>query len=263
MSVEIVPTEVVEQGPVEEGRMTLWEHLDELRKRLVVSIVVIGVGFVVCWAYREPIFDVVQAPFLQYVAKGDRLSFIALTEPFLVFMKLAFFSSLIFTSPIVIAQLWFFISPGLYKKERRYAIPFIFFSSFFFLSGCVFAYYFVFPFACRYFLSIGNVFKQQVRVDDYFSLFSKMVLSIGLIFETPILAFFLARFGILTHKFMLSKFKYAVLLAFVVSAIITPTPDMVTQTILAVPMIGLYVISILIAWIFGKRRMEEPVEPAL
>lgn len=262
MSVEIVPTEVEVLEPAEEGRMTLWEHLDELRRRLVISIIVILVGFVVCWAYREPIFDVVQAPFIKYVAKGDRLSYIALTEPFIVFMKLAFFSSLIFTSPIVIAQLWLFISPGLYKKERKYAIPFIFFSSFFFLSGCMFAYYFVFPFACRYFLSIGSVFKQEVRVDDYFSLFSKMILSIGLIFETPILAFFLARFGILTHRFMLAKFKYAILVAFIVSAIITPTPDMVTQTILAVPMIGLYAISILIAWIFGKRRNEDPLESA-
>jgi len=170
-----------------------------------------------------------------------------------VYMKLAAVAALIFTSPIIITQLWLFISPGLYKRERRYALPFIFFSTSFFLVGCLFAYYAVFPFACRYFLSVGSNFKQEVRVDDYFGLFSKLTLSIGLIFETPILAFFLARMGIVNHRFLLSKFKYAIVLAFVISAIITPTPDMVNQTILAVPMIGLYGISILIAWAFGKR----------
>lgn len=262
MSAEIVPTDVVESETLEEGRMSLWEHLEELRKRLIISVIAIGIGFVVCWAYRETIFNVVQAPFIKYVSKGDRLSYISLTEPFIVFMKLAFFSSLIFTSPVVFSQLWLFISPGLYPRERKYALPFIFFATVFFLGGCLFSYYYVFPFACRYFLSIGSVFKQDVRVDDYFSLFSNMMLGIGLIFETPILAFFLARFGIITHKFLLSKFKYAVLLAFIISAIITPTPDMVTQTILAVPMIGLYVISILIAWLFGKprKRVEEKPE---
>jgi sec-independent protein translocase protein TatC len=134
-----------------------------------------------------------------------------------------------------------------------YAVPFIFFASVFFLGGCVFCYYFVFPFACRYFLEVGSQFKQEVRVDDYFSLFNKLTLAIGLIFEIPIVAFFLARIGIINHHFLLNKFKYAVLVSFIVSAIVTPTPDVVTQTFLALPMIALYVLSILIAWIFGKR----------
>jgi sec-independent protein translocase protein TatC len=242
-----------DEALLERSRMTIWEHLEELRKRLIISMLAIAAGFFVCWFYREALFNVVQAPFLQFVGKGDKLSFISLTEPFMVYMKLSAVAALIFTSPIIISQVWLFISPGLYKRERRYALPFIFFGTFFFLTGCLFAYYFVFPFACRYFLSVGSKFKQDVRVDDYFGLFSKLILSIGLIFETPILAFFLARIGIINHHFLLSKFKYAILLAFVISAIITPTPDMVTQTILAVPMIGLYAISILIAWAFGKR----------
>lgn len=245
--------EVVEDRLVEERRMTIWEHLEELRKRLIISIASVFVGFIVCWFFREPLFDIVQAPFLQFVAKGEKLSFISLTEPFLVYMKLAALASVIFSSPVIITQLWLFISPGLYKNERRYAFPFILFSTVFFLIGCLFAYYFVFPFACRYFLSVGSRFKQDVRVNDYFSLFSKLILGIGLIFETPILAFFLSRLGIVNHHFLLAKLKYAILLAFIISAVITPTPDMVTQTILAVPMIGLYVISIFIAWIWGKR----------
>ena len=238
----------------ERSRMTIWEHLEELRKRLIISIASVFAGFVVCWFFREFLFDVVQAPFLQFVAKGDRLSFISLTEPFLVYMKLAGLAALILTSPMLITQLWLFISPGLLKKERRYALPFILFATFFFLGGCLFCYFYVFPFACRYFLQVGSKFKQQVRIDDYFSLFSKMTLSIGLIFETPILAFFLAKIGIINHHFLLAKLKYAILISFVIAAIITPTPDMVTQTILAVPMIGLYAVSILIAWIFGKRH---------
>ena len=238
---------------LERSRMTIWEHLEELRKRLIISIASVMIGFIACWFFREPLFHIVEAPFLKFVSKGDKLSFISLTEPFLVYMKLAALAAIILTSPILITQLWLFISPGLYKKEKRYALPFILFATFFFLVGCLFSYQYVFPFACRYFLSVGSNFKQEVRVDDYFSLFSKMILSIGLIFETPILAFFLARIGIINHHFLLQKLKYAILLAFVISAIITPTPDMVTQSILAVPMIGLYAVSIVIAWIFGKK----------
>jgi len=245
--------DTLQEVEIQQGQMTLWEHLEELRRRLIICVITLFAGFFACWFYREQIFDVVQAPFLKFVAKGDKLSFISLTEPFFVYMKVSALAALIFTSPILISQLWFFIAPGLYKKEKIYAIPFIFFSTIFFLGGCVFCYYYVFPFACRYFLEVGSQFKQEVRVNDYFSLFSKLTLAIGLIFEIPILAFFLARFGIINHHFLLNKFKYAILVCFIISAIITPTPDVVTQTFLAVPMLVLYLLSILIAWIFGRK----------
>jgi sec-independent protein translocase protein TatC len=238
---------------LQDGQMTLWEHLEELRRRLIICVITLVAGFIVCWLYRDPIFSIVQAPFLRYVSQGDKLSFISLTEPFFVYMKVSALAALILTSPILMSQLWLFIAPGLYKKEKMYAVPFIFFSTLFFLVGCLFCYYYVFPFACRYFLEVGSQFKQEVRVNDYFSLFSKLMLAIGVIFEIPILAFVLARFGIINHHFLLNKFKYAILIAFIVSAIITPTPDVVTQTFLAVPMLVLYLASILIAWIFGKK----------
>lgn len=238
---------------LQDGQMTLWEHLEELRRRLIICVITLVAGFIVCWFYRDPIFSIVQAPFLRYVSQGDKLSFISLTEPFFVYMKVSALAALILTSPILMSQLWLFIAPGLYKKEKMYAVPFIFFSTLFFLAGCLFCYYYVFPFACRYFLEVGSQFKQEVRVNDYFSLFSKLMLAIGVIFEIPILAFVLARFGIINHHFLLNKFKYAILIAFIVSAIITPTPDVVTQTFLAVPMLVLYLASILIAWIFGKK----------
>ena len=246
--------DTLQEVEIQQGQMTLWEHLEELRRRLIICFITLFAGFLVCWFYRETIFSVVQAPFLKFVARGDKLSFISLTEPFFVYMKVSALAALIFTSPILITQVWLFIAPGLYKKEKMYAVPFIFFSTIFFLGGCVFCYYYVFPFACRYFLEVGSQFKQDVRVNDYFSLFSKLTLAIGLIFEIPILAFFLARIGIINHHFLLNKFKYAVLVCFIISAIITPTPDVVTQTFLAVPMLLLYVLSILIAWIFGKKH---------
>jgi sec-independent protein translocase protein TatC len=245
--------DTTQEVELQKGQMTLWEHLEELRRRLIICVIALVAGFIVCWLYRDWIFSVVQAPFLKFVSKGEKLSFISLTEPFFVYMKVSALGALILTSPILMSQLWLFIAPGLYKKEKMYAIPFIFFSTFFFLAGCVFCYYFVFPFACRYFLEVGSQFKQEVRVNDYFSLFSKLTLAIGVIFEIPILAFVLARFGIINHHFLLNKFKYAILIAFVVSAIITPTPDVVTQTFLAVPMLVLYLVSILIAWMFGKK----------
>lgn len=245
--------ELTQDTELQDGQMTLWEHLEELRRRLIICVITLIAGFVGCWIYRNPIFNIVQAPFLQFVSEGDKLSFISLTEPFFVYMKVSALAALILTSPILLSQLWLFIAPGLYKKEKMYAIPFIVFSSAFFLGGCLFCYYYVFPFACRYFLEVGSQFKQEVRVNDYFSLFSKLTLAIGIIFEIPILAFVLARFGIINHHFLLNKFKYAILISFVVSAIITPTPDVVTQTFLAVPMLVLYLLSILIAWIFGKK----------
>jgi sec-independent protein translocase protein TatC len=252
--------ELLEEEKIEESaRMTLWEHLDELRRRLVFSLLTVFIGFVICWFFREQIWQVVQAPFIRYVSKGDRLSFISLTEPFLVYMKMSALASVILTSPVLITQLWLFISPGLYKHERKFALPFIFFSTICFVGGCLFAYYYVFPFACNYFLEVGRNFKQEVRINDYFSLFSKLILSIGLIFETPILALFLSKLGIVNHRMLLRKFKYAIIGAFVISAVITPTPDMVTQTILAVPMIGLYAVSIVIAWMFGRKPSEQNV----
>ena len=245
--------ESIQDVEPQDGQMTLWEHLEELRRRLIVCIITLVAGFIVCWIYRNEIFEIAQAPFLQFVSKGDKLSFISLTEPFFVYMKVSALAALILTSPILMSQLWLFIAPGLKKREKVYAIPFIFFSTLFFLGGCVFCYYYVFPFACRYFLEVGSQFKQEVRVNDYFSLFSKLMLAIGVIFEIPILAFVLSRFGIINHHFLLNKFKYAILVIFIISAIITPTPDVVTQTILAVPMLALYLFSILIAWIFGKK----------
>lgn len=233
-------------------KMTFLDHLEELRKRLLISFIAVGVGFFVCWAFAEKIFMKIQEPLTQFLPPGDKLAYTRLTAPFFLYMKVAFFAGLFVAAPIVLLQLWLFIAPGLYKKERRLAAPFIIFGSLFFIAGGYFGYRYLLPATCSFFVETGKQFKQMVTVDDYFSFASVIILACGLVFETPILIFFLARLGIVTPAFLLQKFKYAVVLSFVVAAVVTPTPDMVTQAALAVPMILLYLIGIGVAYLFAK-----------
>jgi sec-independent protein translocase protein TatC len=154
---------------------------------------------------------------------------------------------------VILLQVWLFVAPGLYKKERRLAAPFIIFGTVFFVLGGYFGYRYLLPATCSFFVETGKQFKQMVTVDDYFSFASTIIMATGLVFETPILIFFLARLGIVTPAFLLQKFKYAVVLSFVISAVVTPTPDMVTQAALAIPMILLYLIGIGVAFLFAKK----------
>ena len=234
------------------GTMSFLAHLEELRKRLLWTLVSIAVGFAVCWRYADRIFAKLQEPLTQYLPAGDSLAYTRLTAPFFLYMKVAFFAGLFLVAPFIMWQVWLFISPGLYRKERRYAAPFVIFASLFFVAGGYFGWKFLLPATCRFFIETGQNFKQMVTVDDYFSFASMIILAAGLVFETPILVFFLARLGIVTPAFLLQKFKYAVLLSFIVAALITPTPDMVTQAALAVPMILLYLLGIGIAYVFAK-----------
>jgi len=234
-------------------KMSFLEHLEELRKRLIVAVLAVFAGFLLCWHYADRIFAKMQEPLLQYLPNGDKLAYTKLTGPFFMYMKVAFFAGLFVAAPVVLLQLWLFIAPGLYKNERRYAAPFILFASLFFLAGGYFGYRVLLPGTCAFFVETGKQFKQMIVIDDYFSFASTIILAAGLIFETPILIFFLARLGIVTPAFLLQKFKYAIVLAFIIAAVVTPTPDMVTQTFLALPMIVLYALGILIAYLFGKK----------
>jgi len=234
-------------------KMSFLDHLEELRKRLIVSLIALAAGFILCWNFAEKIFAKLQEPLTRFLPNGDKLAYTRLTAPFFLYMKVAFFAGVFLAAPVILWQLWLFIAPGLYKRERRYAAPFIIFASIFFLLGGYFGYAYLLPQTCSFFVETGKQFKQMVTVDDYFSFASIIILASGLVFETPILIFFLARVGIVTPAFLMQKFKYAVLLAFVISAVLTPTPDMVTQTALAVPMIVLYLIGVGVAYIFAKK----------
>ena len=235
-------------------KMSFLEHLEELRKRLLVSIIAVCVGFGLCWHYAERLFTWMQAPLTHFLPPGDKLAYTRLTAPFFMYMKVAFFAGLFLASPVILLQLWLFIAPGLYKRERSYAAPFIIFATVFFVFGGWFGYRWILPATCAFFVETGKQFKQVVTIDDYFSFASTIILAAGLVFETPILIFFLARLGIVTPAFLLQKFKYAIVLSFIIAAVVTPTPDMVTQTALAVPMILLYALGIAIAYVFGKKH---------
>ena len=244
----------IQQDPEAElPKMSFLDHLEELRKRLLVSFIAVAVGFLACWAFAEPIFAKLQEPLAQFLPPGDKLAYTRLTAPFFLYMKVAFFAGLFLASPVVLLQLWLFIAPGLYKKERRLAAPFIILGTLFFVLGGYFGYRFLLPATCSFFVETGKEFKQMVTVDDYFSFASVIILACGIVFETPLLIFFLARMGIVTPAFLMQKFKYAVVLAFVIAAVVTPTPDMVTQAALAVPMILLYLIGVGVAFLFGKK----------
>jgi sec-independent protein translocase protein TatC len=246
--------ETPETPDVELPKMSFLDHLEELRKLLIVSIIAIGVAFLACWRFADKIYAWVEAPLTKLLPPGDRkLAYTHLTEPFMVYMKVAFFAAIFVSSPILMWQVWRFISPGLYKRERRMAAPFIIFATAFFVLGGYFGYRVILPGACAFFVETGRQFKQMIKIDEYFGFASTIMLASGAVFETPILIFFLARLGIVTPAFLMQKFKYAVVLSFIIAAVVTPTPDMVMQTFMAVPMIALYLLGVGVAYVFGKK----------
>ena len=233
--------------------MSFFEHLGELRKRILYSILFIVVFFMGSWPFVDKIYLWLAQPVLQYLPEGETLAFTSLTEPFMMYIKLAFISGLFLSSPFIFHQMWLFLSPALYKKEKRMVFPFVFFTTVFFLLGGAFGYYYVFPWACRFFLEVGEDFKAIITISQYFSLAFRVLLGIAIVFELPVLAFLLSKLGILSARFLIKYFKYAIVIIFIIAAIITPTPDIVTQSMFAVPMIFLYLLSIGIAKVVGPK----------
>lgn len=237
--------------------MTFLEHLEDLRKRLFHSILAIFLAVIPAWIFSKDLYRILAVPVTRYLPEGQTLAFTKLTAPFMLYIKVSFLAAIFITAPFLFFQLWLFISPGLYRKEKKYLWPFVFFTTFFFSLGAVFGYFVVFPWACRFFLSMGADFQAVITVDEYFSLALRVLLGIAIVFELPTLVFFLSKLGLITSRWMIKNFKYAVLAVFIIAAIITPTPDMVTQSIIAVPMLGLYGLSILIAFLFGQEREKK------
>jgi sec-independent protein translocase protein TatC len=237
-------------------RMGFFQHLEELRKRLIVSLLAIAGGFLLAWYWAPQIFDFLAKPIRAVLPPGQNLAYTRLTEPFLMYFRVALLAGILISSPVVLWQVWLFISPALYRREKRYVFPFVTFGVLFFLSGCAFAYYEAFPLVVRFLVGVGAPFTPVITINEYLGMASKLILGLGLCFEMPILVFFLARLGIVSEVWLLKKFKYAVLIIFIIAAVITPTPDVATQCVFALPMIGLYLLGILIAWLF--RRKETP-----
>jgi sec-independent protein translocase protein TatC len=238
-------------------RMGFFEHLEELRKRLIVSLITVFVTFLGAWTWAPEIFEFLARPIKRVLPPGQNLAYTTLTEPFLMYFRVALLAGTMAASPILLWQVWLFISPALYRREKRWVFPFVFFGVVFFLSGCAFAYYEAFPLVVGFLIGVGKPFQAVITINEYVGMASKLILGLGLCFEMPILVFFLARLGIVSERWLLSKFKYAVLIIFIIAAVITPTPDIATQCVFALPMIALYLLGIAIAWIFRKRKTAE------
>ncbi|MGQ0735797.1 MAG: twin-arginine translocase subunit TatC [Acidobacteriota bacterium] len=250
-----------EDEPVE-GRMTFLEHLDELRRRITHAVVALLVGFVVAFAFIERIWIFVFARLTADVP-GGQLIFTEPGEAFFLYIKLAAIAGLLLSSPYVMYQVWLFIAPGLYANEKKLAVPFVLFSSLLFISGAAFSHAVLFPLAWRFFASFSNQFLAFTpRVEPVFSLYVKLLLALGLVFQLPMMMFVLGKLGIVSARFLIKNFKYAVLLIFVVAAVVTPDGSMVVQVVMAAPMIALYGISILVVWLFGKKRREADEQKA-
>lgn len=239
-------------------RMSFLEHLEELRKRLFVSALALAGGFLLSWWKAKEIFHWLSVPILEALPPGTKLAYTELTEPFMLYLNLALVTGVFVASPVLLHQLWLFVAPGLYRNEKRWAAPFVVASVLFFVGGGFFGWKVGFPMVAKFLVSTGADFTPVIKIDAYLDLVTKILLGMGIVFETPILIFFLARIGVVTEKWLLQKFRYAVLVIFVIAAIITPTPDIPTQCAFALPMCALYLLGVLLAWIFKKRDGAGP-----
>ncbi len=246
----------------EDDKLPFTVHLEELRTRLIRCFIAVGICFVGAYLYKEKLFDVLTRPLVEVMGKGDTLIFTGLAEAFFTYLKTAFIAGVILASPVIIFEFWMFVAPGLYKNERRILIPVVILSTFFFLGGALFGYFFVFPVGFEFFLGFqSETIKAMPSMREYLGFAATMLLVFGLVFELPLVITCLARFGLVSVDFLKKNRKYAILVIFVVAAILTP-PDVVSQVMMAIPMMLLYEVSILGARIFGKKPAAEEEQEA-
>jgi sec-independent protein translocase protein TatC len=243
--------------------MGFLDHLEELRKRLIYSIIAVAAGFFGCWGFARNIYEVIQRPVIDALQRNGltaKLVFLNPTDPFNLYLKVAGMAGLFVASPFVLYQVWCFISPGLYRNEKRYVMPFMFSTVALFLSGGYFGYKIVLPQALVFLIGFGKDFQPMITVTEYSSLFLSIIVGLGVVFEMPIVIFFLALMGIVSAGWMWHNIRYAILGIFVIAAIITPTPDILNMCIFAAPMLVLYVLSIAIAWFFHPNQRKSRAE---
>ena len=240
--------------------MGFLEHLEEFRKRIIWSIVYIAVGFCVCYWWHDQIFSWMQAPIV-FALKNHNLPtnlvYTNPTDPFNMYLKISLIMGIFVASPFVLYQVWAFIAPGLYKNERRYVAPFMFSTVGLFVAGGYFAYRMVYPAALDFLIDYSKQFTPMITINEYTTLFMTIVLGLGVVFEMPILVFFLALFGILSAGFMWKNFRYSILIIFIIAAVITPTTDIMNMCIFAAPMIVLYLGSIGVAYFVHPKQRKK------
>ena len=245
--------------------MPLTQHLEELRWRLIKALLAIAAGFLFAYMFADTLFAILIRPIT--LAAGDstvKLIGTGVTEAFFTKLKVSAIAALFIASPVIFYQLWMFVAPGLYDTEKRYARPFVFFATIFFLLGASFCYVVVFPVGYRFFLAeyatIGVA--PSIRISEYLSFTARMLLAFGLTFELPVVTFFLARLGMVTHRSMIRYFRYALLVIVIVAAVLTPGPDIASQMLMAGPLLVLYVLSIGVAYVFARAPVTTAVEAA-
>ena len=238
------------------GRMSFLEHLEELRKRIINAClgIVVGIGF--SFFFIQRIYDFLTAPAIATLPEGSRLIYTQPTEAFALYVNISLISGAVFASPFIMYQVWGFVAPGLYANEKRFVIPFVLFSTLGFLSGAAFNHYVAYPFIMIYFASFNTpnlTYMPQLR--EIFGLYLKLLIGLGLIFQMPTVVFFLAKMKVVTAKFLVAQFKYAMLIIVILAAVVTPGGDPMTLLVFSAPMIGLYGVSIAIAWMVGPKRV--------
>ena len=240
------------------GKMSFLEHLDELRLRIVRACIGIAVGILLSFGFIQQIFNFLLAPTRKVLPPGVKIIYTEPGEAFGMYITVSLIAGAVIASPYVMYQVWMFIAPGLYSKEKKMAIPFVLFTTIGFLGGAAFNHFVAFPFLMKFFAQFNGIdLAFMPRLEDTFSLYTKMLLGMGVVFQLPTVVFFLAKMRLVTAKFLWDHGKYAVLIAYVIAAVITPTGDPMNQTIFAAPMIVLYFLSILIAWVVNPRSRQQ------
>jgi sec-independent protein translocase protein TatC len=238
-------------------QMSFLEHLEELRKRLIYSVLSVVVGFFACYYFADKIYGLMQKPIVEALRRNhlsETLVYLNPTEPFNLYIKIAFLAGIFVACPVILYQVWLFISPGLYRHEKRYVVPFMISTVGLFLAGGFFGYRLAFPAALNFLIEQGKQFQPMITIGEYTDLFLTIIIGLGAVFELPILVFFLALMGIVSPAWMWNNFRYSILIIFVIAAIVTPTTDVWNMCIFAAPMIVLYVVSIGVAWLVHPNR---------
>ena len=238
----------------DKGTMSLLDHLDELRSRLFRCAIAFVALFAVCWSFSGRILEFLLKPIQENLFGDGEIIFINITEPFMIYMKASALIALFLATPVFLYQLWQFVAPGLYKKERSMVVPLMFFGTVFFVGGGAFAYYVAVPVAAQWLISLGGDFTANLTLRSAFAFESRMLIGMGAVFEMPILILFLSRVGVVTPRFLMKHFKTAVLIMAVLSAVITPTGDMLTMSVFAGPMILLYLLGVAVSWVAARGR---------
>lgn len=236
-----------------DDKIPFTSHLEELRKRIIICLIAVVAGFLLSYNFAEIIFELLVQPLKEQLPAESWLIFTGLTEAFVVYLKLAFYAGLILASPVILWEVWCFVAPGLYDHEKKYVFPFVISASLLFFTGVAFCYLVVFPFSFKFFMSYStDTLKPLPAMKEYLSFAFQILLAFGIIFELPVFILFLAKLGLVTERMLRQQRKFAIVIIFIVAAVLTP-PDVFSQCLMAAPLLILYEISIVVARVFGKK----------